>query len=48
MPEAVLCDVFQVNPDDLTPVELGKIVSLKEHLENRTGAGMPGGAKGGD
>lgn len=33
MPGKILCDVFQVNPDALNPAELGKIISIRDHLQ---------------
>ena len=46
MPERVLCDVFQVNAGELMPVELGKVVALKDHLQDPTGGLAGSGGAG--
>jgi Zn-dependent peptidase ImmA (M78 family)/DNA-binding XRE family transcriptional regulator len=44
MPEHVLCDVFQIDPGHLAPIELGKVVALKDHLESSAGEPPESGA----
>jgi len=33
MPLKVLCDVFQVNPAELEPLELGKVIAISDHFD---------------